>query len=113
MNTWIPAIDEELAVWMVYVREHKPDMPHWRGRRRLAVLDALGWPLLGLILLQRVNVPMGIVGPMLQVCLAFAALARVWRAAFENHRYRFTTWRWGRLAAALWLLGALMKLAIR
>ena len=100
-------------MWMVYVREPKPNMPHWRGRRRLAVFDALGWPLLGLLLLHRVDVPMGIVGPVLQAGLVLAALARGWRAAFENHRYRFTTWRWGKVAAVLWLLGALLKLAAR
>lgn len=30
----------------------------------------------------------------------------------DNHRYRFTTWRWGRIVAALLLMGAVMKLML-
>jgi hypothetical protein len=29
-----------------------------------------------------------------------------------NHRYWFTTWRWGRVAAAMLLVGAVLKVAM-
>jgi len=42
---------------------------------------------------------------------AWSAFGRLHRALWNNHRYRFTTWRWGRAVAALLVLGFAMKLA--
>jgi hypothetical protein len=30
----------------------------------------------------------------------------------ENHRYHFTTWRWGRVAASVMLVGLVMKVVL-
>lgn len=38
------------------------------------------------------------------------ALGCLHRALWGNHRYRFTTWRWGRVLAAILLVGALSRL---
>ena len=40
-----------------------------------------------------------------------AAFVRVHRALCVNHRYRFDTWRWGPVTAALLLVGVTLKLA--
>jgi hypothetical protein len=34
------------------------------------------------------------------------------RALWLNHRYVFTTWRWGKLVGALLVLGWVMKLSL-
>ncbi|MEO6410068.1 MAG: hypothetical protein ABIO45_15120 [Burkholderiaceae bacterium] len=39
-------------------------------------------------------------------------LNRLHRAVWLNHRYRFTTWRCGKVAAGLMVIGLVMKLAI-
>ena len=53
----------------------------------------------------------GIVLPMADVILGLAALTRLRTALWINHRYRFTTWRWGRVAVVLMLIGVVMKFA--
>jgi hypothetical protein len=30
----------------------------------------------------------------------------------QNHRYHFTTWRWGRVALGLLLIGMVLKVAL-
>ena len=37
---------------------------------------------------------------------------RLYRAIWSNHRYWFTTWRWGRIVAALLLMGEALKFAL-
>ena len=37
---------------------------------------------------------------------------RLHRALWFNHRYRFTTWRWGRVVVVLLLIGAVLKIAV-
>jgi hypothetical protein len=46
------------------------------------------------------------------VVALLCSLSRLHRALWVNHRYRFTTWRWGRALAALLLVGAVMKLML-
>jgi hypothetical protein len=41
-----------------------------------------------------------------------SAFGRLRRAAWQNHRYHFTTWRWGRVAVSFLLLGLALKLAM-
>jgi hypothetical protein len=36
-------------------------------------------------------------------------VSRLHRALWVNHRYWFTTWRWGKVLAAMLLIGAMLK----
>jgi hypothetical protein len=49
-----------------------------------------------------------------RVVAAFAAagLGRLHRALWENQRYWFTTWRWGKVLGAMLLIGAVLKLSM-
>lgn len=98
-------------MWLLVQRELRPDATCWPGRRLLASIDAVVWPLLWVLVLGHVPARVGLVGPVV-LALAFVfAVARLDRALRINHRYRFTTWRWGRIAAALVLTGLVLKLA--
>jgi hypothetical protein len=50
--------------------------------------------------------------PMVIALAALSALGRMHRAAWRNHRYQFTTWRWSRVAAGLLLIGLFLKVAL-
>ena len=39
-------------------------------------------------------------------------LGRLHRAVSLNHRYWFTTWRWGKVLGAMLFVGAVMKLSM-
>ena len=99
-------------MWLLIAREPAPDAPHWPGRRGLAAVDAAAWPLLWVLLLRHAPEPVGLVGPVVAAVALLCALGRLHRALWVNHRYRFTTWRWGRVVAALLLIGAVMKLML-
>ena len=99
-------------MWLLYARTPRPDAPYWPGRRLLAAVDALGWPLLWVIGFSHVPRPVGLVGPFVAAVALLCALGRLHRALWANHRYRFTTWRWGRAVAVLLLIGAAMKLML-
>jgi hypothetical protein len=98
-------------MWIIVNRTPRPDAPHWPGRRWLAAIDAVGWPVLIVWLVLHAPVHMGAMGQLAIVIAALSALTRLRRAVWFNHRYRFTTWRWGRVVATLVLIGALLKLA--
>lgn len=102
---------ENHIMWLLVARAPPPDLPYWPGRRWLAVLDALLWPLAWVALLRVVPAPLGVVGPLAVAAVALCAVGRLHRAVWRNHRYRFTTWRWGRLLAGLLLMGSVLKLA--
>ena len=97
-------------MWLVVAREPKPDVPYWPGRRLLAAVDALVWPLLWVLVFSHAPKPVGLVGPFVATVALLCALGRLHRALWVNHRYWFTTWRWGRIAAALLLMGVVLKL---
>lgn len=99
-------------MWLVVAREPRPDAPYWPGRRLLVVVDAVLWPLLWVPVFSHAPKPVGIVGPFVAAVAVLCALGWVHRALWENHRYRFTTWRWGRIVAALLLMGLVMKLML-
>jgi len=63
------------------------------------------------MLVQAAPGPLGIVGPMVIALAALASARRLRRAFWVNHRYRFTTWRWGRLIGAMVAMGLILKLA--
>ena len=99
-------------MWLWLVREPPADAPYWPGRRWLAFVDAVGWPGLWILMTNQVSQPVGLFGPFVGALVLLCALGRVRRALWVNHRYRFTTWRWGRIAITLMLFGALLKLML-
>ena len=99
-------------MWLLLAREPTPDAPYWPGRRLLAAVDAAVWPLLWVLVFSHAPMPVGIVGPFVAAVALLCTLARLRRAVWANHRYRFTTWRWGRVVVALLLVGSVMKLML-
>lgn len=100
---------QEKTMWMLVAREPRPDVPYWRGRRTLALVDALLWPAVGVLLLRHA---VGFATLMGSVALwAFVGLAvqRMSRAWWANGRYHFTTWRLAKVMLALLVLGAILK----
>ena len=53
-----------------------------------------------------------IVGPLIMALAALSAIGRGHRAIWMNHRYHFTTWRWGRWALILLSIGLVLKVAL-
>ena len=99
-------------MWMLFVRTPLPDRPYWRGRCSLAAVDALAWPGLWLVAIRSAPADLGLVGAFACACVIVAAAQRLWIAVWQNHRYHFTTWRWGKAVAWLLLFGMILKLAM-
>jgi len=96
-------------VFLVIVREPRPDAAYWPGRRWLAAVDAVCWPAGWIYLVRQVPVPTGIVGAVIVAIAVLCALSRLGRALYVNHRYWFTTWRWGRVVGAVLLVARWSK----
>ena len=96
-------------MWLLVAREPLPEAPYWPGRHLLATVDATVWPILWVLLITYAPAPVGLVGPFVSAVAILCALGRLHRALRVNHRYRFTTWRWGRIAAAFIVVGLVMK----
>lgn len=96
-------------MWLILTRAPLPDAPYWPGRRLLALADAVAWPAAWSALVMQFPQPAGIVGPTVIALAALSAVGRVHRAAWQNHRYHFTTWRWGRILVGLVLIGLVLK----
>lgn len=96
-------------MWLVLTRAPLPDAPYWPGRRLLALADAVAWPAAWIALAMQLPQPAGIVGPTVIALAALSAVGRVHRAAWQNHRYHFTTLRWGRILVGLVLIGLVLK----
>lgn len=99
-------------MWLLYARAPTPDAPYWPGRRWLAAIDAAVWPLLWVVVFNYAPKPVGLVGPFVTAVALLSALGRLHRALWANHRYRFTTWRWGRVVAALLLISLVLKVTL-
>ena len=99
-------------MWLLVAREPRPDAPDWPGRRLLAAVDAVVWPLLWVWVFRHAPEPVGLVGPFVTAMAVLLGLGRLHRALRVNHRYWFTTWRWGRVAAALLVVGAVLKVTV-
>lgn len=99
-------------MWLLFARAPPPDAPYWPGRRWLAAVDAVVWP--GLLLLGLMHLPAsgGLVAALSMALAVLSATRRLYTALLTNHRYRFTTWRWGGLLMWLVMLGLLLKLAL-
>ena len=107
-----PFLQIEIAMWIIFTRAPRPDAPYWPGRRWLAALDAVAWPVAWAVVVARAPMQTGIVGMLSIACTALFAVSRLQRALLRNKRYRFTTWRWGRALTVLLLLGLMMKLTV-
>ena len=99
-------------MWLLVAREPRPDAPDWPGRRLLAAVDAAVWPLLWVLVFMHAPKPVGLVGPFVAAVALLCALGRLHRALWVNHRYWFTTWRWGKVLGAMLLIGAVLKIAM-
>jgi hypothetical protein len=99
-------------MWILFARAPLPDRPYWTGRRALAVLDALLWPVLAAMLLAQVPGAPGVMKPVLGAVTLLAALHRLHVAWFRNHRYGFTTWWLARALVVLLLVGVVLKVAL-
>ena len=97
-------------MWLLISRTAAPDAPYWPGRRWLAAIDAVALPVALTLALHAASQQLGIVGPLFVAVALLVATRRAYRAIFANHRYRFTTWRWGRVAAALLFVGFVLKM---
>ena len=98
-------------MWILFTPVPRPDAPYWPGRRWLAALDAIIWPAGWALVVAQAPMPAGIVGLVITASAALFAVNRLHRALLRNERYRFTTWRWGKVVLGLVLLGWVMKLA--
>jgi len=97
-------------MWILFTPVPRPDAPYWPGRRWLAELDAVAWPAAWALVVAQAPMSMGIVGMLVIACAALFAASRLQQALLSNERYRFTTWRWGKVLVGLVLLGLMMKL---
>ncbi len=99
-------------MWLLVAREPRSDAPYWPGRNLLAAADAVVWPLLWVLAFREVPAPVGIMGPFVAAVALLCGMGRLHRALWLNHRYWFTTWRWGRIAAAAVLVGLVLKVML-
>lgn len=98
-------------MWLLVAREPRPDAPDWPGRRVFAAVDAVMWPAMWVLLIQHAPQPVGLFGPFVTAMVVLLGLGRLHCALCLNHRYWFTTWRWGKVLAAIFLIGAILKLS--
>ena len=74
-------------MWLLVAREPRPDVPEWPGRRLLAAVDAIAWPVFWLVLIRHAPAPVGLVGSVVTALAVIVALGRLHRALWVNHRY--------------------------
>lgn len=99
-------------MWLLYARTPVSDAPYWPGRRLLAFLDAVVWPLVIAAFIGGTSLQTGVVGSLtLALCVLFG-VRRCMSALWHNERYQFTTRRWGLPLGTLIVLGAALKLAV-
>ena len=98
-------------MWILFTPVPRPDAPYWPGRRWLAALDAIVWPAGWALVVAQAPMRTGIVGLVITASAAPFAVGRLQRALLRNERYRFTTWRWGKIVVGLVLLGLVIKVA--
>jgi hypothetical protein len=99
-------------MWVIFARAPPPDAQVWPGRRVLAFVDAVAWPAAWAVWMLGLSVPLGLAGQFALAWCGVAAARRAFRAVFQNHRYHFTTWRWGRWLVMMLLFGYSLKLAV-
>lgn len=90
-------------MWLLVARAPRPDAPNWPGRRWLAAMDALAWPLIVAVVASSVHA--GLIA-----VLAVWATVRLHRALFSNSRYFFATWLVAKVLGALLIAGITLQL---
>ena len=105
--------DSEGIVLLLIPREPRPDFGYWPGRRALASLDAVAWPLAAVLVGAVSPLNLGVLGAVLMVVAATIGARRLYRALWVNQRYQFTTWVWGKRLVLLLSVGLLLKVALR
>ena len=98
-------------MWLLVAREPRANAPHWTGRRWLAAIDAVAWPLFWVFVFGQIDASVGIVGPVVVAIALLFSVERIHRAVWVNHRYWLTTWRWGRFVAVFIAIGLVLKIA--
>ncbi len=98
--------------WVIFARAPPPDVAVWRGRRALALVDAVAWPAAWASYVLGATMPLGLLGQCALAYCGIAAVQRALQAVFQNHRYHFTTWRWGRWLVLVLAFGYALKLAV-
>ena len=98
-------------MWMVFSRATPPDAMVWPGRRWLALADAMAWPVGWAVLVANVDAATGIAAAVVMPLCLLAAVRRSWTAWTSNARYRFTTTRWARVLAAVFVAGVALSVA--
>ncbi|MCE4558011.1 hypothetical protein [Pelomonas cellulosilytica] len=96
---------------LILRRERRPDAPYWPGRRLLAAMDAVAWPLACAVLALQIPKAAGLAF-LVTVVAALCAFFRLCGAILNNQRYWFTSWRVLRLCAFLLFVGLVTKLAM-
>ena len=99
-------------MWMLFARAPTPDAPYWPGRRWLAAIDAVAWPSVAWCALHELANSGGLVLPLAMALLVVSVARRLFTALLANHRYHFTTWRWGRVLTWMLAVGILLKLGL-
>lgn len=99
-------------MWVIFARAPPPDARVWPGRRALALVDAVAWPAAWAVFVLSLPVPTGLAGHCVLAVCAVSALGRAHRSVANNHRYHFSTWRWGRRLLLVLLFGYALKLAM-
>lgn len=98
-------------MWVIFARAPPPDAKVWPGRHALALVDAVAWPVAWVAFVLGLPAWGGLVSHCMIALCAVSAFARAYQAMAHNHRYHFTTWRWGRWIAILLTYGYALKLA--
>lgn len=68
--------------------------------------------MIALVLLSQVQGQAGLLAPVACVICGINSLARLHTALWENHRYRFATWRVARVVLVLVLIGVALKVGV-
>jgi hypothetical protein len=96
-------------MWVGLARAPLPDANYWPGRPLFALVDAIVWPAAWIVVTTHLPQSVGIVGPLVIALAAISALRRASRAVLRNHRYHFTTARWGSGVVGLLAIGLVLK----
>ena len=99
-------------MWLIFARAPPPDAVVWPGRRALALVDALAWPVAWAVIVGGMPASGGLMRHFALALCAVSAITRAHRAVAHNHRYHFTTWRWGRRLVIVLAFGYALKLAV-
>ncbi|HWH81291.1 MAG TPA: hypothetical protein VNU71_03550 [Burkholderiaceae bacterium] len=96
-------------MWIMFGRAPAPDAAYWPGRRWMAAIDAMAWPVAAALLLARVPGRTGVLLPTAVAVLALLGMLRLRKAVWLNHRYRFTTRKVTGILVVLMFIGIVVK----